>query len=75
MKKLLFGLIVALMAGSLISWNWAKTQFSPVNKADVVECLNMETDVVGLFRNSEMMSSVTFHKGVNIVCLLLCLDE
>ncbi len=43
MKKLLFGLIVALMAGSLISWNWAKTQFSPVNKADVVECLNMET--------------------------------
>lgn len=43
MKKLLFGLIVALMAASLISWNWAKTQFSPVNKADVVECLNMET--------------------------------
>jgi carboxymethylenebutenolidase len=43
MKKLLFGLSLALMAGSLLSWNWAKTQFSPVNKADVVECLNMET--------------------------------
>jgi carboxymethylenebutenolidase len=31
------------MAGGLMSWHWENTQFSPVNKTDVVECLNMET--------------------------------
>ena len=43
MKKLLFGLFLTLMAGGLMSWHWENTQFSPVNKTDVVECLNMET--------------------------------
>lgn len=43
MKKLLFTLFITLIAGGLMSWHWENTQFSPVNKSDVVECLNMET--------------------------------
>lgn len=43
MKKLLFSLLVTIITVSLISWHKEKTQFTPVNKADVVECLNMET--------------------------------
>jgi carboxymethylenebutenolidase len=43
MKKLLFGLFLTIMAGGLMSWNWENTQFSPVDKSEVVECLNMET--------------------------------
>ena len=43
MKKLLFGLFLTIMAGGLMSWHWETTQFSPVNKTDVVACLNMET--------------------------------
>jgi carboxymethylenebutenolidase len=43
MKKLLFALFITLIAGGLMSWHWENTQFSPVNKSDVVECLNMET--------------------------------
>ncbi len=43
MKKLLFGLFLTFIAGGLMSWNWENTQFSPVDKSEVVECLNMET--------------------------------
>ena len=43
MKKLLFGLSALLFTAGLLSWHWEKTQYTPVNKADVVECLNMET--------------------------------
>jgi carboxymethylenebutenolidase len=43
MKKLLFGLFLTLLAGGLMSWHWENTQFSPVNKTDVMACLNMET--------------------------------
>ena len=43
MKKLLFGLFLTLMAGGLMSWHWEQTQYSPVSKTDVIECLNMET--------------------------------
>ena len=43
MKKLLFGLFITIAAATLLSWHKEKTQFSPVNKAEVVECLNMET--------------------------------
>ena len=43
MKKLLFGLFITIAAASLLSWHKEKTQFTPVNKAEVVECLNMET--------------------------------
>jgi carboxymethylenebutenolidase len=43
MKKLLFGLFLTLLAGGLMSWHWENTQFSPVNKTDVIACLNMET--------------------------------
>jgi len=43
MKKLLFGLLTVVMAASLLSWHKEKTQYSPVDKATVVACLNMET--------------------------------
>ena len=43
MKKLLFGLFLTLLAGSLMSWHWENTQFSPVDKSDVISCLHMET--------------------------------
>ena len=43
MKKLLFGLSITIAAASLLSWHKDKTQFTPVDKAEVVECLNIET--------------------------------
>ena len=43
MKKLLFGLFTVVLAASLLSWHKEKTQYSPVDKAMVVACLNMET--------------------------------
>lgn len=43
MKKLLFLGFSALIALSLISWEWQKNQHPLVNKAEVIECLNMET--------------------------------
>ena len=43
MKKLLFGLLAVLFTAGLISWHKEKTQYSPVEKAGLIECLNMET--------------------------------
>jgi carboxymethylenebutenolidase len=43
MKKLLFGLLAVLFTAGLLSWHWEKTQYSPVDKAGVIDCLNMET--------------------------------
>ncbi len=43
MKKLLFGLFALGMIVITLSWNWEKTQYVPVDKKEVVECLNMET--------------------------------
>jgi len=33
MKKLLFGLILTLVAGGLMSWQWEKIQLNTINKA------------------------------------------
>ena len=43
MKKPIYLLITILLTTSLISWNWNNAQYATVNKADVIECLNMET--------------------------------
>jgi carboxymethylenebutenolidase len=43
MKKLLFGLMTVVLAASLLSWHKDKNQYSPVDKATVIACLNMET--------------------------------
>ena len=43
MKKLLYTLFAVVLTASLLSWQWEKTQHATVNKADVIECLNMET--------------------------------
>ena len=43
MKKLLYTLFAVALTASLLSWQWEKTQHSTVNKAEVIECLNMET--------------------------------
>ena len=43
MKKATYVLLTVLLTASLISWNWNKSQHSTVKKADVIECLNMET--------------------------------
>jgi len=43
MKKAIYVLLSVLLTASLISWNWTKTQHSTVEKAEVIECLNMET--------------------------------
>ena len=43
MKKLLYTLFAVVLTASLLSWQWEKTQHSTVNKAEVIECLNMET--------------------------------
>jgi len=43
MKKAIYVLLSVLLTASLISWNWTKTQHPIVEKAEVIECLNMET--------------------------------
>jgi carboxymethylenebutenolidase len=43
MKKAIYVLLSVLLTASLISWNWTKTQHPAVEKAEVIECLNMET--------------------------------
>ena len=43
MKKAFYVLFSVLLTASLISWNWTKTQHPTVEKAEVIECLNMET--------------------------------
>lgn len=43
MKKAIYVLFSVLLTASLISWNWTKTQYPAVEKAEVIECLNMET--------------------------------
>jgi len=43
MKKAIYVLVSVLLTASLISWNWIKTQHPTVEKAEVIECLNMET--------------------------------
>ena len=43
MKKSISVLFAVILTVSLISWQWDKTQHSKVNKAEVIECLNMET--------------------------------
>ena len=43
MKKAIYVLLSVLLTGSLISWNWSKSQHPAVEKAEVIECLNMET--------------------------------
>ena len=43
MKKLLLVLFaISMIAGSL-SWNWEQSQFETIDKKEVVECLDMET--------------------------------
>ena len=43
MKKAIYVLFSVLLTASLLSWNWTKTQHPTVEKAEVIECLNMET--------------------------------
>jgi len=43
MKKAIYVLLSVLLTASLISWNWTKTQHPTLEKAEVIECLNMET--------------------------------
>jgi len=43
MKKAIYVLFSVLLTASLISWNWTKTQHPTLEKAEVIECLNMET--------------------------------
>ena len=43
MKKLLYSLFAILLTASLLGWNWQQNQHPMVDKGDVIECLNMET--------------------------------
>jgi carboxymethylenebutenolidase len=43
MKKTLYTLFAMLLTASLISWQWEKTQYPTLDKGEVIECLNMET--------------------------------
>jgi carboxymethylenebutenolidase len=45
MKKAIYVLFSVLLTASLISWNWTKTQHPTLEKAEVIECLNMETQL------------------------------
>ena len=43
MKKTALFLAISLFTLALTSWEWKKTQYPAVEKADVIACLNMET--------------------------------
>ena len=43
MKKTFYALFALLLTASLISWQWEKTQYPTLDKGEVIECLNMET--------------------------------
>lgn len=43
MKKSVLLLSLALFAVVFTSWEWKKTQYPAIQKAEVIECLNMET--------------------------------
>jgi carboxymethylenebutenolidase len=43
MKKLLYSLFAVFLTASLLGWNWQQNQHPVVDKGDVIECLNMET--------------------------------
>jgi carboxymethylenebutenolidase len=43
MKKTLYTLFALILTASLISWQWEKTQYPTLDKGEVIECLNMET--------------------------------
>ena len=43
MKKAIYVVLSVLLTASLISWNWTKTQHPTIVKAEVIVCLNMET--------------------------------
>jgi carboxymethylenebutenolidase len=43
MKKTLYTIFALLLTASLISWQWEKTQYPTLDKGEVIECLNMET--------------------------------
>jgi carboxymethylenebutenolidase len=43
MKKTLYALFALLLTASLISWQWEKNQHPTLDKGEVIECLNMET--------------------------------
>ena len=66
MKKLLFGLFAIGMILATISWKWEKTQYGPVDKSEVVECLNMETQQAYQLEAS-MPGFAAMHPSPNIV--------
>jgi carboxymethylenebutenolidase len=43
MKKLLYSLFAVFLTASLLGWNWQQSQHPVVDKGEVIECLNMET--------------------------------
>jgi carboxymethylenebutenolidase len=43
MKKLIYAALSLLFAASLLSWQWSKNQYPSMDKKEVIECLNMET--------------------------------
>ena len=43
MKKLLYSLFAIVLTASLLGWTWQQNQHPIVEKSDVIECLNMET--------------------------------
>ena len=43
MKNTIYTLFALLLTASLISWQWEKTQHTTLDKGEVIECLNMET--------------------------------
>ena len=43
MKNLIYSTLALLFAASLLSWQWSKNQHPTIDKKEVIECLNMET--------------------------------
>jgi hypothetical protein len=46
MKNLIYSTLALLFAASLLSWQWSKNQHPTIDKKEVIECLNMETQHV-----------------------------
>jgi carboxymethylenebutenolidase len=43
MKKLIYATLFLFITAGLLSWQWTKNQHATLDKKEVIECLNMET--------------------------------
>lgn len=66
MQKLMYSLLSLLFITILLSWTWVKTQHPIVEKKDLIECLNMETQQAYKLEASQP-AFAAMHPSPNVV--------